>query len=218
MTKKRIKYIIGIDEAWRGSWAWPVSAWVFCVPLDFDFSIFPGLTDSKKLTPKKRETLFQSIEKNWLKWICIFAYAESSSEIIDQVGIREANRLAMEAALKKALWQICWNSEDSIFESLQEIRIDGRDNYQFPWIPKEMVRYIVRWDLTEKVISAASIVAKVKRDRRMCDFSLEYPHYWFSLHKGYGTKKHYESLLYYGILPIHRKSYAPVKTLISLEA
>lgn len=98
------------------------------------------------------------------------------------------------------------------------ILIDGRDNYLFEGIPREKVTYIIRGDVTEPAISAASIVAKVIRDRKMCDFSEYSPEYGFALHKGYGTKKHHDALLYYGIHTIHRKSYAPVKALISEEA
>ncbi len=100
-------------------------------------------------------------------------------------------------------------------ESISEILIDGRDNYLFENIDNDMVRYIVRGDLTQKCISAASIVAKVTRDRKMCDFSVEYRGFYFDLHKGYGTRKHEEALMVYAITPIHRKSYAPIKRLIS---
>jgi ribonuclease HII len=228
-------YIIGIDEAGRGPWAGPVSAGVFAVPVDFDFSYFPWLTDSKKLTHAKREMLFTQIEKLEKEGKCVFAYAESSAWLIDQVGIREANRLAMEQSVLQVLETIRKtehglprrsstetgksprNDENGPQGTLQ-ILIDWRDNYTFDWIPREKVRFIVRGDITEPVISAASIVAKVKRDRIMCDFSREYPLYGFDQHKGYGTLRHRAALMNYGITPIHRKSYAPVKALISREA
>ena len=114
----------------------------------------------------------------------------------------------MEGALRKILEQIP-------LDHIEQIQIDGKDNYTFSSIPSSKVSYIIRGDLTEPVISAASIVAKVSRDRRLCDFSVEYPLYGFSSHKGYGTKKHQDALLSYGITPLHRKSYAPVKRLIS---
>jgi ribonuclease HII len=108
-------------------------------------------------------------------------------------------------------------SEISIGDTYQ-IKIDGRDNYRFQGIDPRDVEYIVKGDLTEKVISAASIVAKVTRDREMCDFSLKYPRYGFDLHKGYGTRRHQEALIHYGITPLHRKSYAPIKRLISEDS
>jgi ribonuclease HII len=181
------------------------------VPVDFDFSLLPGLTDSKKLSPKKRERLFTSIESLERENLCRFAYAESNATLIDQVGIREANRLAMYSAIQQILPSID-------IASVHEILIDGRDNYFFSEQIQDKVRFIVRGDLSEPVISAASIVAKVLRDRKLCDFSVEYPGYFFELHKGYGTRLHEASLLNYGISPIHRKTYAPVKRLISRDS
>lgn len=204
-------YLIGIDEAGRWAWAWPVCAWAFCVPVDFNFSILPWLTDSKKLSPAMREKLFSSIEELSQEGKCCYAFGESGAQSIDEFGIREANRIAMKLALNMVLENLNKGAKYIIL-------IDGRDNYEFEGVSKNLVRYIVRWDLTEPVISAASIVAKVNRDRIMCDFSKDYPEYHFSLHKGYGTKKHHEALLYYGIHPLHRKSYAPVKALISEKA
>ncbi len=206
-----MKYRIGIDEAWRGAWAWPVVAWAFCTNLDFDFSIFPGLTDSKKLTPKDRERLFSLIQENSAWNGCFFASGSIDANTIDVLGIREANRLAMQSALHQVLENISQSE-------VSEILIDGRDNYWFDDIDHHKVRYIVWGDLTEKCISAASIIAKVTRDRRMCDFSVEYKGFHFDLHKGYGTRKHQEALMVYDITPIHRKSYAPIKRLISDES
>lgn len=180
------------------------------MPVDFDFSIFPGLTDSKKLTPKDRDRLYALISHAVSEDV-IFAVGIQDAEVIDRVGIREANRLAMQDALTQILEQIPLNR-------ITEIQIDGRDNYRFDTIDAKKVRYIVRGDLTEPVISAASILAKVTRDRMMCDFSLKYDGYDFHLHKGYGTSKHQKALLTYGITSLHRKSYAPIKRLISCDS
>ncbi len=216
MKKDNKIYLIWVDEAGRGAWAGPVVAWAFCVEFDFDFTLLPGLTDSKKLSPQKREVLLETIEKLDSEGNCYFSWWESSAEMIDTVGIREANRRAMESAL----WGIFQKLNKKHIHSRYSytVLIDGRDNYAFDGIPQEQLTYIIRWDLTEPVISAASIVAKVSRDKIMCDFSAECPEYGFFLHKGYGTKKHHESLLYYGIHPLHRKSYAPIKALISEKA
>ncbi|GAB0175030.1 MAG: hypothetical protein HHAS10_09090 [Candidatus Altimarinota bacterium] len=204
-------FLIGVDEAGRGAWAGPVCAGAFCVPIDFDFSLLVGLTDSKKLSPIIRERLFGDIEKLSREGKCRYAFGESDAQCIDEVGIREANRRAM----KNALIQVLQNMES---DSKYSILIDGRDNYKFEGISMNLVKYIIHGDLIEPVISAASIIAKVGRDRIMCDFSKDCPEYQFSLHKGYGTKKHQDALLYYGIHPLHRKSYAPVKALISEKA
>ncbi len=203
-----LKYLIGIDEAWRGAWAWPVVAGAFCAGLNFDFSCFPGLTDSKKISYKNRERLYSLIEASSLRWECFFASGSIDAEVIDRVGIREANKLAMQEALYQVL-------EKVPIADISQILIDGRDNYIFEGIDATRVRYIVWGDLTEKSISAASIVAKVTRDRKMCDFSVEYWDFHFDLHKGYGTRKHQQALMIYAISPIHRKSYAPIKRLIS---
>ncbi len=114
--------------------------------------------------------------------------------------------------MQSALHQVL---EKILQSEVSEILIDGRDNYRFDDIDHQKVRYIVRGDLTEKCISAASIIAKVIRDRRMCDFSVEYEGFSFDLHKGYGTRKHQEALMVYDITTLHRKSYAPIKRLIS---
>lgn len=135
----------------------------------------------------------------------------SSHEVIDHLGIREANRLAMAEAIRQI------REKTPFIKKSYEIRIDGRDNYLFDAIPKENIRYIVRGDLTDKAISAASIIAKVTRDHMMCEYSEKFSLYHFDLHKGYGTSKHQSAMLYHGISPIHRKSYAPVKALISKE-
>lgn len=206
-----MKYLIGIDEAGRGSWAWPVTAGIFAIPLGFDFDVLPFLTDSKKLTSLKREILYEWIERLSKEGKCYFAAASSPAEVIDSVGIREANRLAMQQCIEKILERVP-------LDCIESILIDGRDNYHFDGIDPSRVQFIIRWDLLEKVISAASIVAKVTRDRMMRDFHTFFPDYGFYLHKGYGTKKHHEALLYHGISSIHRKSYAPVKALISKDS
>ncbi len=114
--------------------------------------------------------------------------------------------------MQSALHQVL---KDITHSEISEILIDGRDNYIFDAIDNKKVRYIVRGDLTEKCISAASIIAKVTRDRKMCDFSVEYEGFSFDLHKGYGTRKHQEALMVYAITSLHRKTYAPIKRLIS---
>ncbi len=232
-------YIIGIDEAWRGPWAGPVSVggWMAHISLaDSLLQWLVWLTDSKKLTSKKREKLFHEIEQLEEEGKCRYAYAESSAETIDALGIREANRQTMERVIYELI--TCMDRQDSV-----TIYIDGCDNYRFDFwdetvwydfrkqsiektlkngIPtgfeKIQVIYRIGWDMSVPPISAASIIAKVKRDRVMCDFHEKYPLYGFDSHKGYGTRKHQDALLHYGISPLHRKSYAPVKRLILADS
>lgn len=228
-------WIIGIDEAWRGAWAWPVVAACFACQVDFDFSCWSELDDSKKLTPKKRELLFENILKTDTSGKYYFSVGMSDAECIDTVGIREANRRAMLTALQWLPETVWMNQNISIY-------IDGRDNYQFPEMgeklgdivyvrwkrypsleniqtshPRECI-FVIEGDSVVPCISAASIVAKVTRDKQMCEFDKEYVWYDFSLHKGYGTKKHMDALINNTITNIHRKSYAPVKKLISTSS
>jgi ribonuclease HII len=226
-----MNYIIGIDEAGRGPWAWPivVGGW-FCEKEKYEENIktLHGLGDSKKLSEIKRENIFYSIEGLQERNLCQYTFAYREAHEIDSLGIREANRLCMQDVLLSLLQY----TEESDFV---EIYIDGSDNFIFDgidcsytfakkrnqkekgktWERKEKhIYYIIWWDATIPTISSASIIAKVTRDRMMCDFHENFPEYWFNIHKGYGTRKHSEALVNYGITPLHRKSYAPVKKLI----
>jgi ribonuclease HII len=199
---------IGVDEAGRGAWAGPVVAacvaWAGKCPLRW-----VALGDSKKLSPTERETTFEEIQrlqelgKIWV-WVGI-----SSHEIIDQVGIREANRLAMEGALQEIQKTKYKRQNDGFF-----LKIDGRDNYTFdiPDLPKP--EYIVRGDSKIKQIMAASIVAKVTRDRLMVEYAWEYPGYGFDQHKWYGTALHQKALQKLGVCGIHRRSYRPIQEML----
>jgi len=169
----------------------------------------PFLNDSKKLSPRKRKEIFEMLQKSIRKGECFGGIGIIDSETIDRVGIREANRLAMQEALRQVLLKVGDN-----FEFIQ---IDGRDNYRFDAIEQEKIRYIVRGDSFVPEIQAASILAKVSRDMLMEDFAEIYPHYGFEKHKGYGTSLHAKLLEIHRPSPIHRKSYAPIKKLILEE-
>jgi ribonuclease HII len=199
-------YIIGVDEAWRGSWAGPVVAAACALRYDSNYSFSPLLNDSKKLSPKKREVVYSMLTQSIQKGLCYGAIGVISSEVIDRVGIREANRLAMEEALRQLISQI-WNS-------FQAIKIDGCDNYVFSDIASSDIEYIVRGDGFIKEIQAASILAKVSRDNLMEDLAKKYTQYALEKHKWYGTSLHAKLLSQYGPSDIHRKSYAPIKKLI----
>lgn len=227
-------YIIGIDEAGRGSWAWPVVAGGWMADAAIATAILSSidwLTDSKLLTAQKRERIFSEIEKLQYRDECQYAFAYRDASFIDQYGIRTANRQCMQDIIISFLQFI--DPDDFV-----EIYIDGCDNYEFDlseesigydfmkMSPKKIINtmmtgterikvyYRIQGDKNFFQISAASIVAKVIRDRMMCDFHEDFPLYWFDRHKGYGTSKHNDAMINYGITPIHRKSYEPVKSLI----
>jgi len=186
--------VAGVDEAGRGPLAGPVvAAAVILNPL----RPIAGLTDSKLLTEKKREALFLEIQQHALCW-CI---ASADVAEIDAINILQASLLAMQRALTGLTMQPTL------------ALIDGN---QAPNIACE-TRTIVRGDLLEPAISAASILAKVARDREMVALDLNYPGYGFAKHKGYPTKMHIEALALHGITPVHRKSYAPVAKYLLVE-
>ena len=188
--------VIGVDEAGRGPLVGSVVAAAVAFPPGFRID---GLTDSKKLSEKKREALYNQITSE-----CYWSFAQSNSNEIDHINILEATMLAM----KKAVEQLMLLIEDN--SQIISVLVDGN---RCPDI--QNCRAIIKGDLTEPVISAASIIAKVTRDRQMIALDQEYPEYGFSKHKGYGTKAHLEALANFGpIQGQHRFTFAPVKKLI----
>jgi ribonuclease HII len=188
--------VIGVDEAGRGPLVGSVVAAAVAFPPGFRID---GLTDSKKLSEKKREALYNQITSE-----CYWSFAQSNSNEIDQINILEATMLAMKKAVEQLMLLIEDNSQTI------SVLVDGN---RCPDIQNS--RAIIKGDLTEPVISAASIIAKVTRDRQMIALDQEYPEYGFSKHKGYGTKAHLEALANFGpIQGQHRFTFAPVKKLI----
>ena len=189
--------VIGVDEAGRGPLVGSVVAAAVAFPPGFRID---GLTDSKKLSEKKREALYNQITSE-----CYWSFAQSNSNEIDQINILEATMLAMKKAVEQLMLLIEDNSQTI------SVLVDGN---RCPDL--ENCRAIIKGDLTEPVISAASIIAKVTRDRQMIALDQEYPEYGFSKNKGYGTKAHLEALANFGpIQGQHRFTFAPVKKLIS---
>ena len=189
---------IGVDEAGRGPLVGSVVAAAVILPPDFHLY---GLTDSKKLSEKKRDSLFQQITDQ-----CDWSVAEASSIEIDKINILEATMLAMQRAINKLQDELFRSGEESIIKVL----VDGNRS---PDVPNCLA--IVKGDLIEPVISAASIIAKVVRDRQMKELDSKYPKYGFAQHKGYGTTEHLMALSKYGpIEGIHRHTFAPIKNLI----
>ena len=190
-----IDLICGVDEAGRGPWAGPVTA--AAVILDPERPV-SGLTDSKKISEKKRFALEPEIKANVAYW-CV-AHAEPDE--IDRMNIREATFLAMQRAIAGL----------GIIPS--RILIDGNTLPARLPAPAEA---IIKGDLKEPAISAASILAKTERDRLMEAYCQTHPGYGFSQHKGYGTAAHAEALQSLGACPIHRASFAPVRKVMLSE-
>lgn len=176
--------ICGIDEAGRG----PLAGDVYAAAVIFDEGVFiDGLNDSKKLTEKKREKLFDEIISK-AKAYCI---ATASVEEIEEVNILQATFLAMKRAY------------EGLGIAADIALIDGN---QFPKLDCEM-KTVVKGDSLSASIAAASILAKVSRDRYMTELAEKYPEYRFDKHKGYGTKLHNELILKHGPCPVHRMSF-----------
>ena len=182
--------IAGIDEAGRGPLAGPVCAAAVILPKGL---VIEEINDSKKLTEKKREKLFDIIIENAVAYSIQFC----DPEIIDSINIRQATHKAMEDAV------------NGLSVRPEHIFIDGNDNipFEYPYT------YIVKGDAKSQTIAAASILAKVSRDRLMTELDKEYPDYGFAKHKGYGTKAHMEAIQKYGVTVVHRKSFMTDKVL-----
>lgn len=179
-----LKLVCGVDEAGRGPLAGPVCAAAVILPPELEI---PGLNDSKKLTDKKRRELYDVITAQAVTYGIAFA----SEQEIDEINILQATFLAMERAMQK----LSPPSELAL--------IDGTRAKDFG-LP---VRTIVKGDSLSASIAAASILAKVTRDRLMEEYDAQYPQYGFAVHKGYGTKRHYEALREFGPSPIHRRTF-----------
>jgi len=214
------KIIIWIDEAGRGPWLGPVSAVALCFnPKNMpDKSFIKSLWDSKKLSEKKRDELYwELIEMSrWSKPQIFFWLGLVDNFIIDEINIRQANREAMRRAIIELSRKIESHHLDSLkgIEIELEVLIDWRDNYDFEEL-KVKPTYIVWGDWKIAEIWAASIIAKVFRDKILIQYATLYPDLWIENHKWYWTKKHSENLKNKkDITWIHRLSYKPVKKVL----
>lgn len=185
------KNICGIDEAGRGPLAGPVCAAAVILP---EGLVLDEVNDSKKLTEKKREKLYDVIINEAVAYSVQFIYQDE----IDEINIRQATHKAMQ----NAVYGLGVNPDILI--------VDGNDNIDFDDVKS---LYIKKGDAVSQTIAAASILAKVTRDRYMKDIAKDYPEYGFEKHKGYGTKAHMEAIQKYGVKPIHRKSFMTDKVL-----
>lgn len=191
LFKKGIKIIGGTDEAGRGPLYGPVVA--ACVVLPKDFKL-DGLNDSKKLSEKKRNQFYDYLLENTIYGIGII-----SPEEIDKINIYEASRKAMIKAIKQVQKQI---NLEYVLSDAMPIDID------IPVMP------IIKGDAKSISIAAASVIAKVTRDKILYDIDKKYPEYGFKNHKGYPTKKHLEAIEKYGLIDGYRKTYGPVQNYI----
>lgn len=184
------RFIAGVDEAGRGPLAGPVCAAAVILPED---AAIDGINDSKKLSEKKRELLFEVIKNTAVAYAVEFIWPD----IIDDINIKQATALAMHNAVAE------------LSQRADFVIIDGNDNipYDIPF------KYIVKGDAKSQSIAAASILAKVSRDRLMLELDEKYPQYGFAKHKGYGTAAHIEAIQKYGVSEVHRKSFMTAKVL-----
>ena len=186
------KRVAGVDEAGRGPLAGSVVA--AAVILDPSQPI-AGLTDSKKLTAAKRAKLEIEIKRTAVAW----AIAEATIEEIDDLNILHASMLAMRRAVL------------ALKTCPDIVLVDGNRE---PDLADFEVHAIIKGDLTEPCISAASVLAKEYRDRQMLDLDRLYPQYLFAKHKGYPTQLHRDLLIQHGVSPVHRRSFKPVRDLL----
>ena len=184
--------VAGVDEAGRGALVGNVVAAAVILPAQFDL---PGLTDSKKLSARQREVLFDAITAQALAWCATVA----SPAEIDAMNIHHATLLAMRRAV------------EGLATPPQSVLVDGKFTPELA-MP---ARAIVGGDASEACIAAASIIAKVTRDRQMAELDARFPGYGFAAHKGYGTKAHLAALARLGATPEHRRSYAPVRAVMA---
>ena len=184
LYSKGIKLVCGVDEAGRGPLCGPVVAAAVILKPD---SKIEGVNDSKKLSEKKREQVYEAIMQNALA----VGVGMRDVDVIESVNILNATKLAMKEAISKLKVQP------------EYVLIDGNQMIDIT-IPGETV---VHGDAISESIAAASIIAKVTRDRMLIEWDKEYPEYGFAKHKGYGTKAHIDAIAKYGLTPIHRPSF-----------
>ena len=198
------RLVVGIDEAGRGPWAGPVVAGAVIIKdKNLPQDLLSQLDDSKKLAAKKREFLFQKLFEEQAKGTLFIGIGQASAQEIDEFNILQATFLAM----KRAVAALPVVPEFAL--------IDGNR------LPKEFpcaAKAVIKGDARSFSIAAASVVAKVYRDRLMSDLAKKYPYYGFEKNAGYGTPLHIEGLKKHGICPEHRKSYRPIAEILQQNA
>jgi ribonuclease HII len=187
-------HILGVDEAGRGPLAGPVAVGIVSVPVHFNIrAAFPEVNDSKLLSESTRESIYKELEGRAAVGELSFCVRFAAASTIDKLGITRAVKRSVWSGVRKL-------APDP---GTARVLLDG-----LLYAPSEYAQEtIVKGDALEPVISLASIVAKVRRDRFMKRIASEYPEYMFEIHKGYGTKKHYEMLMKFGPSDIHRRTF-----------
>ena len=188
---KDINYIAGVEEVGRGPLIGPVVTACVILPKDF---YLEGLTDSKKLTEKKRDFYYDYIMENALA----VSVGMMDEKVIDEVNIYEATKLAMYQAI-----ETCPIEPEHVLIDAMKL-----ENLKMPSTS------IIKGDAKSVSIAAASVIAKVTRDRMMIELDKKYPEYGFKSHKGYPTKKHVEAILKYGLIDGYRKTFKPVSEIV----
>lgn len=183
-TAMGYSFVCGVDEAGRGPLAGPVYAAAVILPQGL---VIEGLNDSKKLSEKKRELLYDKVIENAVAW----SVGIATEQEIDEINILQATYLAM----RRAVEGLEVNADYALIDGnrMPPLSIEGET--------------VIKGDALSMSIAAASIIAKVSRDRFMLEIDKNYPEYQFSKHKGYGTALHYEMIEKYGISPVHRRSF-----------
>lgn len=201
----RDKWLIGVDEVGRGPLAGPVMVGVALVPADFDWALIPGVTDSKKLSEKRREAIYKNADELQLAGKLFFAVAGRAAQVIDEIGIvcaiKEAMAEALEEMTKKKSTLI--SPRGTLGEEVL-VLLDGGLVAPQTFIHQKT---IIKGDAIEPVIGLASIVAKVTRDREMVGVAKQYPGYGLEMNKGYGTAMHIGAIRSLGLTSIHRASF-----------
>lgn len=189
--------IVGIDEAGRGA----LAGGVFAGAVADDAALLRAnkklkgvIGDSKQMTEKRRDEAFEVISKE-----CLWGWGSSDSQEVDRLGVKKATRLAMQRAIEFLEQKKC---------SIESLLIDGRDGFAFDYPSTD----IVKGDEKELCISAASVVAKVLRDRDMIALDKVFPRYGFGSHKGYGAAMHTDAMKAHGHCKVHRTTYDPLRT------
>ncbi len=197
LWEKGFTNVAGVDEAGKGPWAGPVTA--ACVIIHSEKQVVKAVRDSKLMTKIQREKAFSRITK------------KSSAFGIGIVGEQEIDKIGIQKAVKKAMKLALRDMTSKFKLEASYLIVDGSKTSP---IRKNNIKRILRGGLYHYSISAASVLAKVTRDRIMKNLAKKYPLYGFNKHVGYGTKMHFKALRKYGASPIHRKSFAPVKNML----
>ena len=203
--------VAGLDEAGRGPWAGPVYAAAVIFPAGLDASKLHGLTDSKLLTRTARDRWFEVIKS----LAAGFGISKTEAEEIDRIGIVPATKRAMLLAISQLASCSHILCDAMSFNPIDFLLLPPAQQAEVSHLINHQKSY-VRGEQISLSIAAASVLAKVSRDREMCQLDERYPRYGFSRHKGYGTREHQQTLLRYGPCPLHRVSFKPIKQLLEV--